>query len=539
MVAKELEANADMVEKYYGAKYHVEAIDPERIEKWKKCEGGIHEELTFPAVNEFIPSKFDLKQRDSNNGIVPDIINNTDLSRIWYLQDNEFMVPKAIVNVELFSPVAYVGPLTTALNYVFVHLILDSLSEYSFNADLAGFSYGVVNTVYGMDVRVSGYNDKLDILLNKVFETIANFKVDPARFEQSKDLHSRLWRSRRNDEPSKQANSHFKYIMREKTWSSEELLSVFKEVTIPKLEAFAVDFISRLRFQWLFYGNLSPEDALRMAEECQSYFVEKGTQPLVPTQIMRLREIEIPEDSNWLYKAETVTHSSSCASVLFQTGMQSPKANVLVDLLNQLAYEPSYNQLRTKEQLGYVVGTGVRRARGTQGFQILVQGDRHPAYVETRIDNFLNDLGTQFKNMTEEQFLKKRKAFGDQKSHKIKSLSERNGILWSEISLEQYNFKRQEQEVKEIDNVTLTEFVDFYERHVGAASDRKRRLSVHIISMAEAGAGKTVAVQDLPVYDLPREEITTISDWKKQRGLFPCMLINKPNLFMHRTGEGM
>lgn len=36
---------------------------------------------------------------------------------------------------------------------------------------------------------------------------------------------------------------------------------------------------------------------------------------------------------------------------------------------------------------------GVRRARGTQGFQILVQGDRHPAYVETRIDNFLNDLG--------------------------------------------------------------------------------------------------------------------------------------------------
>lgn len=35
-------------------------------------------------------------------GIVPKIINDTDLSRIWYLQDNEFSVPKAIVNVELF-----------------------------------------------------------------------------------------------------------------------------------------------------------------------------------------------------------------------------------------------------------------------------------------------------------------------------------------------------------------------------------------------------------------------------------------------------
>lgn len=130
-----------------------------------------------------------------------------------------------------------------------------------------------------------------------------------------------------------------------------------------------------------------------MARECQEHFVKKGTRSLVPTQIMRLREVELPEGSNWLYKAETTTHSSSCASVLFQTGMQSPKNNVLIELLNQLAYEPSYDQLRTKEQLGYVVGTGVRRARGTQGFQILVQGDRHPAYVETRIDNFLNDLG--------------------------------------------------------------------------------------------------------------------------------------------------
>lgn len=65
--------------------------------------------------------------------------------------------------------------------------------------------------------------------------------------------------------------------------------------------------------------------------------------------------------------------------------------------------------------------------------------------------------------MTEEQFLKKRKSFSDQKAHKVKSLSERNGILWSEISLEQYNFQRQENEVRELDNITLAQFTDFYD----------------------------------------------------------------------------
>jgi insulysin len=184
--------------------------------------------------------------------------------------------------------------------------------------------------------------------------------------------------------------------------------------------------------------------------------------------------------------------------------MQSPKHNVLIDLLNQLAYEPSYDQLRTKEQLGYVVGTGVRRARGTQGFQILVQGDRHPAYVETRIDNFLNDLGVVFQNMTEDQFLKKRQSFSDQKAHKVKSLSERNGILWSEISLEQYNFKRQEMEIQQLENITLTDFVNFYERYIGSSSNQRRRMTVHIISMADSGAGKTATVKDIPVYENPR-----------------------------------
>lgn len=90
--------------------------------------------------------------------------------------------------------------------------------------------------------------------------------------------------------------------------------------------------------------------------------------------------------------SEHKTHLSSCAAVLFQTGLQGTRQNVLVELLEHIANEPCFNQLRTKEQLGYIVFTGVRRAHGTQGIQFLVQSDRHPAYVESRIDHFLNNL---------------------------------------------------------------------------------------------------------------------------------------------------
>lgn len=36
-------------------------------------------------------------------------------------------------------------------------------------------------------------------------------------------------------------------------------IMIFAEVTVERVQAFATDFISRLRFQWLFFGNLSPE----------------------------------------------------------------------------------------------------------------------------------------------------------------------------------------------------------------------------------------------------------------------------------------
>jgi len=70
---------------------------------------------------------------------------------------------------------------------------------------------------------------------------------------------------------------------------------------------------------------------------------------------------------------------------------------VILGLLNTFSYSMSYDQLRTKEQLGYTVGTLVRKFRGSQGFQILVQGDRHPAFVESRIDNFLEGLDVNWK----------------------------------------------------------------------------------------------------------------------------------------------
>jgi len=41
---------------------------------------------------------------------------------------------------------------------------------------------------------------------------------------------------------------------------------------------------------------------------------------------------------------------------------------------------------------GYIVFSGVRRASGVQGLRVIVQSDKSPDYVETRVELFLHKM---------------------------------------------------------------------------------------------------------------------------------------------------
>lgn len=60
-------------------------------------------------------------------------------------------------------------------------LIDDALAEMTYDADLAGLSYSVTNQIEGLTVSVSGYNDKIPVLLRIVLEKIRSLQVQPDR----------------------------------------------------------------------------------------------------------------------------------------------------------------------------------------------------------------------------------------------------------------------------------------------------------------------------------------------------------------------
>ncbi len=83
---------------------------------------------------------------------------------------------------ELRNPLVYLDPVNVNMANLYVDLLKDSLNEYSYMAELAGLKYTVNASNYGLNVSVSGFSDKMDVLLDTVVERMATLKIDPQRF---------------------------------------------------------------------------------------------------------------------------------------------------------------------------------------------------------------------------------------------------------------------------------------------------------------------------------------------------------------------
>jgi len=76
---------------------------------------------------------------------------------------------------------------THPVRRIYTDIVNDSLTEFSYDADLAGLSYSFTSHSTGFNVATSGYNDKMSALVGHVLEKVKALVVDPQRLEVIKD----------------------------------------------------------------------------------------------------------------------------------------------------------------------------------------------------------------------------------------------------------------------------------------------------------------------------------------------------------------
>lgn len=82
--------------------------------------------------------------------------------------------------------------------------------------------------------------------------------------------------------------------------------------------------------------------------------------------------------------------------VYLQVGESSIGDLAILDVLGNALYETSFNQLRTIEQLGYIVYGKNIELRGVGGIVVLVQSEKDTVYLDQRIENYIQVVLKEF-----------------------------------------------------------------------------------------------------------------------------------------------
>jgi len=502
-------------EKWYGVKYKTEIIDEEMINTWVGC--GLNEKLSLPLKNELITTDFDLIQRNQEFLNHPMIIEQTDLGRLWYRQDEEFLLPKSCITIEIKSPICYNDPHMANLNHMFVSLLEDSLKEFTHAAIIAGLHYGIYNTKNGIVVMLEGFSQKQSCLLEKILAKMKSLEIDENRFEILKDNYVRSLKNFKVEQPSIQAGYFLSALLSEKSWLQSEKLEVVNLLTVESVQAFIPQFLSSLHIECLVYGNTTETKARQLYKTVLDALTTPATISLTDDQLRCYREVKL-DPGQYLHKTTNKTHKSSCLINYYQCGERDSRKNMLLQLLVQVMKQPCFYQLRTVEQLGYIVSCTVssKSGAGIQAVLFKVQSDRHPDYLDERVEAFIEGVKDMIESMEKEEFEKHVEALAVRRLEKPKMLSMRRGKMWDEISAGLYNFDRDIVEVEELRKISKEDLLEFYQDNIAVGWNRKK-LSCEVLSTMEGGPAEVKEDEN----GAPESTVRCMSEVKPNLGFYP------------------
>jgi secreted Zn-dependent insulinase-like peptidase len=115
--------------------------------------------------------------------------------------------------------------------------------------------------------------------------------------------------------------------------------------------------------------------------------------PPFASQILDQRVVRLEEGNSYNLRIPSYNKEdpNSCVIDYYQIGPDAVATSGPLSLLAHIGSEPCFDQLRTKETLGYLVWSGAFSMKGVTGYRVIVQStDRSGSYLDSRVEAFLN-----------------------------------------------------------------------------------------------------------------------------------------------------
>lgn len=346
-------------------------------------------------------------------------------------------------------------------------------------------SYDVKILARGIRLTFGGYNDKIkrfaSFVSNKLFARVQELlPTDDKDFDRYKDQIMRALSAFDVSQPYSHAAYYAQLTLQPRRfqYTNKSLRDATRQITLPDLVAYSKLAWKEGKGECLVQGNFNEEEALELV---------KSVGDIIPFQPItekdyppRLEALPLPTSESLTLPPRLViaepnpSNENSACHVMVQSLGKSSKEHVLIELLSAVLNEPFYNELRTKQQLGYIVASGIKGIAESRTLSFIVQSSIAPSNTLTlEILKFLDDAENKILDKIPRADLSVYiKSLIEKKTDPDKDLSVEATRNWSEISSGRLQFDRLQREAAALLDIEKEDLLNFW-RHIYAGSGRR------------------------------------------------------------------
>jgi insulysin len=241
------------------------------------------------------------------------------------------------------------------------------------------------------------------------------------------------------------------------------------------LQQFAGQLLARIDVEMLVHGNYLEADARRLGELVQRQLLAGATP--VPAPAVQIMQLPAAQD----YRRTVPAPHDDAALLWYRQAADNAKSTrAALGVSAQMLGSDFYAQLRTEQQLGYIVTSMPYPQRDVPGLVFLAQSPAAgPAQLAAAYNQFIQQWAQRDPQQLRILFEQHRAALAQRLAEQPKNLGEATERLWQDLTEGYVNFDSREQIIAAVNALTFDQWLTLFRRDVLAPEGHALWLAVN------------------------------------------------------------
>lgn len=441
-------------EKFYHVAYNTKPFADAETKKLKSPPK--IKEFKYPIPNPFIPTDFSLVQKKSLGDPVEKVIPNR--GTVYYQIDTELEVPKGSITMSISSDKILANPKNYLKAKFFSILKEEELNEWGYNAKVAGLNYSVSFDFNTLTLSAEGYTQNLQKLIDSLVSDPSNgrslsvVKTNKDLFEKIRSKFKKNLENKNHDAAYQALMYEYNNLINTSSVHYKDFIKDVDTITLDEINSFMKTFFQQIHVKVYAYGNIDPKSFEPMVN---NLYEKMGSKFIAEADLLKFENNYIKLSGNKTY-ALSGDNNNDAMLTLFKLSDWDIDTAAKISVLGKVVEQPYFTELRTHQQLGYVVSGFGSSNNGFCALGGVIQSQvQGPIELLKRSDAFYNSFfETLSKNLTDEDVKMINQSIINEISLMPNSLAERAGRFISLAGGKYGDFKFYDKMEKHVKKVT-------------------------------------------------------------------------------------